>query len=143
MLLALLSTRALPSIAQAAAPRFTVSLRAFPMSAFTKIPIDTGMIQVTFSMNTVLKHPARFVTELQAVLARKDTVSWHAFRPGFVRFWFHVAGPAAPYNLYVAQGATLVCGHRLYKLDRDLVKVLRHHIPEKDTYLALPKRRRQ
>jgi hypothetical protein len=80
------------------------------------------------------------VRELWTVLAHKDTVSWQAFRPGFVRFWFHVSGPSGSYDLYLAQGATFVYGRRLYHLDQELFKVIRRHIPEKDTYLPLPKR---
>ena len=123
-------------------PSIRVSLRAFPLGAFTKIPIDTGMIQVVHSMDAVLKRPARFVAELHAVLARKDTVSWQAFRPGFVRFWFHVTSPSGSYNIYLAQGATLVWGRRLYRVDRELKVVFRRYIPEKDTYLPVAKRRK-
>jgi hypothetical protein len=110
------------------------------MGAFTKFPIDTGMIQVVSPLNTVLLHPARFDKQLRTVLAHKDTVAWQAFRPGFVRFWFHVTGPNTSYNLYLAQGGTLVCGRRLYRLDRELYDVLRRYVPDKDTYLPLPRR---
>ena len=101
------------------------------MSASTVSGVDTVEIHYRAPMNAHLKRPALFARELQAVLAGKDTISWQAFRPEFVRFWFHVSGPHTSYDLYLAQGATLVYGRRLYRMDRDLFEFFRRHIPEK------------
>ena len=129
-----------PCYSQIPKANIRVAFRAFPLGAFTKLPIDTVMIQVVHPMDTVLKHPSRFMTELRLMLAHKDTVSWQAFHSNFVRFWFHVTDLSGSYNLYVAQGSTLVWGHRLYRMDREIKEVFRRYIPEKNTYLPIAKR---
>lgn len=85
-------------------PRLTVSLLAYPMSTSTLIAVDKDQIHSDSPLDTVLKRPARCVRELQAGLDHKDTVSWQAFRPGFMRFWFHVSGPITSYGLFLALG---------------------------------------
>jgi hypothetical protein len=87
-----------------------------------------------------LKQPARFIRQLEAALATRDTLALREFKPQFVRFWFCVSyRGGGSRSIYVAQGSTLLLGRRLYKLDTGLKDLLRAYLPvqEPQVYLSL------
>ena len=87
-----------------------------------------------------LKHPARFLTQLEQALAKRDTIPLAAFKANFVRFWFSVSYRSGTVqSIYLAQGSSLLMGHRLYKLDDELKGIIRQFIPDGGEYL--PERR--
>jgi hypothetical protein len=86
-----------------------------------------------------LKQPARFIKELEAALVTRDTLALREFKPQFVRFWFCVSyRGGGSRSIYVAQGSTLLVGHRLYQLDAGLKDLLRAYLPVQEPQVYLP-----
>ena len=128
-----------------AQPKAMVHLKAFPLSAFTKLAIDTVTIQVSHSLATPLPHPTRFLRQLTRVLRHTDTVAASRFRHDFVRFAFRLTYPdGRQADAFVSKGSYLLLDQRVYPLGNPVRRVLRRNLPERNDYLPLltPRMRR-
>jgi len=115
-----------------------VRLHAYPLSSSTLTGIDTVQIQSSAPLKVKLKSPARFITQLEQAIATRSPISKTAFKDDFVRFWFQVSyDDGTVRSIYIAQGSTLLMGHKLYKLDSGLKETIREYIPAKDEYLPI------
>lgn len=124
--------------------RTAVYMSAFPLSAFTKFPIDTTSIQVISDLRASLPRPAHFLRQLTRVLSHTDTVAYCLFKPDFVRFSFRLTYPnGRQTNAFISQGNYLLLDHRVYLLDNPVRKALRRYMPKKNEYLPLQSRRLQ
>jgi hypothetical protein len=88
----------------------TVWVHAYALSSSTLIGIDSMRIRAEAPLKKQLQQPARFIRQLEAALATRDTVVLRAFKPQFVRFWFCVSyRGGGSCSIYVAK-AVRCCG---------------------------------
>lgn len=96
------------------------------------------MIHYSAPLKVKLKHPKQFIAQLEQALSARDTIPLKSFKASFVRLGFTVSYQrGGVQSFYIAQGSSLLWGHRLYILDRGLKELIRQYIPDKDVYLPL------
>lgn len=119
----------------AGAPRVAqqVAIHAFDLSAHTKIPIDTVIIDIVAAHLCNVSHPDAFAARLRRALARSATVPYAAFRQDFVRMRVRVSyRDSTQDDVFLDKGGKYALFHQhVYRL-RDtprLDRLLRQALP--------------
>jgi hypothetical protein len=117
-----------------------VELSAYSLSSSTLISIDTIRIHYSAPYKAKIKHPYQFISRLNILLSKKDTIPVSNFKLNYVRFLFKVYYKNGKNkSIYLAQGSSLLIDNKLYVLDRALKDLIREFLPDKDILLPIAK----